>query len=129
MVPLLKMDNNYTLVTFERDCNYEVFAQLMKKLETLAQGSDRGFWFNRSSILRKIKHLTVVLQKEEVVAFYVISHRKFDDCYVIDFMQVFSPGKGLGSMLLRNHPKFSVLCVEQSLPESVGFWDKLNIPY
>lgn len=118
--------------TLDRDVHfrYNAFMELMKKLESVAT-EDRGLWFNRSTILRKIKYLTIVIDKntKEVAAFYVIRLRKFDHAYVIDFMQVFSPCKGLGGALLRNHPKFSTLRVEEAMSGSVGFWDKLNIPY
>lgn len=109
---------------------YTYFMKLMKKLEELYVQTGCGFWCNRHLILRQIQNLTIVVDQKtkEIVAFYVIRRRKKDDNYVIDFIQVFTPGQGLGKILIQCEFFRPGLCVEEALRDSVGFWEKMGIP-
>lgn len=107
---------------------YTYFIKLMDKLKETQEGNI-GFWGNRNLIIRQMQNLTIVADQttKEIVAFYVIRRRKKDDKDVIDFMEVFTPGKGIGKEIIQ-WECYRNLCVEESLQSSVGFWKKMGIP-
>lgn len=115
---------------FDKDTNYQYtcFDRLMKTLEIHATGSE-GFWHNRSMILTQMPDLTIVVERDtrKVVAFYIISKdSKGHSC--VDFLQVFSPGRGLGSALMRREMRRPHLYVGVALESSREFWRKVGIP-
>jgi len=109
---------------------YTCFLQLMEKLKKVATKT-HGFWFNRHIILQNVAHLTIVVEKttKQIVAFYIILPENDQGKSVIDFFQVFTPGKGLGKMIIDKEMIRPGLSVQDALASSVGFWEKMGIPY
>lgn len=107
---------------------YTYFIKLMEKLKDTQKGSV-GFWGNRNLIITQMQNLTIVVDQttKEIVAFYVIRRRKRDNKDVIDFMEVFTPGKGIGREIMQ-WECYRHLCVEESVQDAVGFWKKMGIP-
>lgn len=108
---------------------YTLFIQLMKKLEAESMEKKMTFWFNRQAILRHAKDLVIVVDypTQDIVAFHVISPRTGE----IKFFQVFQEGKGIGRMLIERAlaTHGTLLHVVESLPEAVGFWERMGIRY
>jgi GNAT superfamily N-acetyltransferase len=103
---------------------YELFMQLMDMLKATAPA--RSFWHNRSILLRFAQNMSILITPDtkEIVAFCVVTLEG-----VIDFFQVFVEGKGIGRALVE-HLKtvyHDALCVTDTLPESVLFWQRVGV--
>jgi hypothetical protein len=100
---------------------YNAFQKLMHKL----QQSGDGFWHNRDVILRLAQYLVIVVddETENIVAFYTLlpSHE-------IVFFQVFEERKGLGRWIIDQERHAGELFVQDIVPESVLFWQKVGVP-
>ena len=75
-----------------------------------------------------------VLQNEKIVAFLDCSNRMDRDVAIlsIDLFEVFDPGKGIGSQIIKEiQQREEVTCIEviPYSPQSVRFWEKMGLKF
>lgn len=112
-------------VTSPGDEHADAFLDVMKWLEK--QGD--GFWHNRGYILERFRDVVIAVEDGKVLGFY-ISKEGPDDSRVVEFIQTFEKGQGVGSVMLddlcERYEPDDILCFEP-LEESVWFWKRAGI--
>ena len=75
-----------------------------------------------------------ILQNDKIVAFLDCSNRMDRDVYIlsIDLFEVFDPGKGIGSKIIKEIQQCEeVTCIEviPYSPRSIHFWEKMGLKF
>lgn len=110
-------------------CEYDfndLFIDLMKLIESTTV-EDKGFYFNRSTILQNINNLTIVIEKksEKIVAFFL-----FDaTTRFIQHLECFPTKQGYGKMIVKSLKDcyggtIKTYCNDLDVIE---FWKKMNV--
>ena len=115
-------------VTFPSDEHTDAFLEVMHRLEA-EKGQEKTFWHNRGYILERFRDVVIALEDGKVLGFY-ISKEGPDDSRVVEFIQAFEKGQGVGSMMLEDlcerYEPDDILCFEP-VEESVWFWKRAGI--